>query len=171
VARVVRPASKLATARWWTDTTLAADLGVADASRDEIYAPLDWLADRKPDVEAALARRHLGEPATHPHRLALFDLSSSWLTGTRCPLAAHGYSRDGRRGYPRIEYGLLTDPDGPTVAVRVFAGNTADPSAFVAAVEVVRERFGLTELVMVGTGAWSPAPGSPRCASTPTWAG
>jgi hypothetical protein len=145
VARVVRPASKVATRRWWTDTTLAEDLGVADASRDEVYAALDWLAGRQDHVEAQLAGRHLAEGG-----LAYFDLSSSWLTGRCCPLAARGYSRDGKRGLPQIEYGLLTDRVGRPVAVRVFAGNTADPTAFTAAVTGVRDSFGLRRLVLVG---------------------
>jgi hypothetical protein len=145
VARVVRPASKVATRRWWTDTTLAADLGVADASRDEVYAALDWLAGRQDHIETRLAGRHLVEGG-----LAYFDLSSSWLTGRCCPLAARGYSRDGKRGLPQIEYGLLTDPAGRPVAVRVFAGNTADPTAFVSAVSAVRDTFGLRRLVLVG---------------------
>ena len=145
VARVVRPRSKLATTRWWADTTLAADLGVADASTDEVYAALDWLLGRQDAVEAALAARHLT-----PGGMALFDLSSSYMTGSHCPLAAFGYSRDRKRGYPQVNYGLLTDPDGRPVAVRVFAGNTADPAAFSAAVDVVRDKFGLTDLVLVG---------------------
>ena len=97
VARVCRPGSKLATTRWWADTTLAADLGVADASTDEVYAAMDWLAERQDAIEKVLARRHLSGPA-NPDRLALFDLSSSWMTGTHCPLAARGYSRDGKKG-------------------------------------------------------------------------
>jgi Transposase DDE domain len=149
IARVVAPRSKLATASWWDDTTLGADLGVAGASTDECYAAMDWLADRQDAIEAALARRHLA-PAANPAGMALFDLSSSWLEGSHCPLAARGYSRDGKRGRPQIEYGLLTDPAGRPVAVRVFPGNTADPAAFIEAVEVVRTKFGLSELVMVG---------------------
>jgi hypothetical protein len=145
VARVVRPASKLATRRWWTDTTLAADLQVADATRDEVYAALDWLAGQQDHIERLLASRHLADAG-----LGYFDLSSSWLTGRCCPLAARGYSRDGRRGLPQIEYGLLTDPAGRPVAVRVFAGNTADPTAFTEVVTVVRETFGLRRLVLVG---------------------
>src|SRR5512142_1249171 len=145
VARVVRPGSKLATSRWWADTTLAADLGITEASTDEVYAALDWLLGRQEAIEAALAARHLT-----PAGMALFDLSSSYVTGARCPLAAFGYSRDRKRGYPQVNYGLLTDPDGRPVAVRVFAGNTADPAAFTAAVDVVRAKFGLTDLVLVG---------------------
>jgi hypothetical protein len=82
--------------------------------------------------------------------MALFDLSSSWLEGTHCPLAARGYSRDGKKGTLQIEYGLLTDPQGRPVAVRVFPGNTGDPSAFTAIADVVRKKFGLAKMVMVG---------------------
>ena len=82
--------------------------------------------------------------------MALFDLSSSWLEGRHCPLAARGYSRDGKKGKLQIEYGLLTDPEGRPVAVRVFHGSTADPAAFTAIVTVVREKFGLEKMVMVG---------------------
>jgi hypothetical protein len=149
VSRVCRPASKLSTIGWWADTTLGVDLGIADASTDEVYAAMDWLLARQDAIEAQLAARHLA-PARNPARIAMFDLSSSWMTGSHCPLAARGYSRDGKKGLPQIEYGLLTDPDGRPVAVRVFPGNTADPTAFIEAVSVVRDRFGLTELVMVG---------------------
>jgi Transposase DDE domain len=149
VSRVIRPGSKLATTGWWADTTLGADLGLADAGTDEVYAAMDWLLARQDGIEAKLAGRHLA-PAANPARMALFDLSSSWVTGRHCPLAARGYSRDGKKGLPQIEYGLLTDPEGRPVAVRVFPGNTGDPTAFTAAVQIVRDKFGLRKLVMVG---------------------
>jgi hypothetical protein len=149
VSRVVRPATKLSTLSWWADTTLGVDLDVADASTDDIYAAMDWLLGRQDSIEAKLARRHLAL-AVNPSRMAMFDLSSSWMEGRHCPLAALGYSRDGRKGKAQIEYGLLTDPAGRPVAVRVFPGNTADPTAFIEAVTVVRDRFGLREMVMVG---------------------
>jgi hypothetical protein len=149
ISRVVRPGSKLSTAGWWDDTTLGADLGVAGAGTDEIYAAMDWLAGRQDAIEAGLARRHLA-PAVNPSRMALFDLSSSWLEGRCCPLAARGYSRDGKKGKLQIEYGLLTDPDGRPVAVRVFEGNTGDPAAFTAITGVMRKKFGLDKMVMVG---------------------
>jgi len=149
ISRVARPASKLSTLAWWADTTLGADLGVADASTDDIYAAMDWLAGQQDAIEAKLARRHLA-PEPNPARMALFDLSSSWLEGTQCPLAARGYSRDGKKGKLQIEYGLLTDPDGRPVAVRVFPGSTGDPAAFTAIVDVVRDKFGLRDMVMVG---------------------
>jgi hypothetical protein len=149
VSRVARPASKLATCSWWEDTTLGVDLDVAGASTDEVYAAMDWLLERQDRIEASLARRHLA-PAANPSRMALFDLSSSWVEGSHCPLGRRGYSRDGKKGKLQIEYGLLTDPEGRPVAVRVFPGSTADPAAFVDAVRLVREKFKLTELVMVG---------------------
>src|SRR5215469_6787791 len=149
VSRVVAPASKLATLTWWADTALGADLAVAEASTDQVYAAMDWLAGRQDGLEARLAARHLGAEA-NPSRMALFDLSSSWLEGSHCPLAARGYSRDGKKGRLQIEYGLLTDPDGRPVAVRVFPGDTADPEAFTKIVQVVRGKFKLARMVMVG---------------------
>ena len=149
ISRVVKPGSKLSTLTWWNDTTLGGDLGVADASTDDIYAAMDWLEDRQDAIETDLARRHLA-PEPNPSKMALFDLSSSWLEGSQCPLAARGYSRDGKKGKLQIEYGLLTDPAGRPVAVRVFPGNTGDPSAFTAIADVVREKFGLAQMVMVG---------------------
>jgi hypothetical protein len=149
ISRVVRPGSKLSTLTRWPDTTLGGDLGVADASTDDIYAAMDWLAGRQDSIERELARRHLA-PQVNPSRMALFDLTSAWMEGRHCPLAARGYSRDGKRGKLQIEYGLLTDPAGRPVAVRVFEGNTGDPAAFTEIVTVVREKFGLTRVVMVG---------------------
>jgi len=147
IARVVAPASKLATLTWWADTTLGADLG--PASTDDLYAAMDWLAARQDGIEAKLAARHLA-PEPNPARMALFDLSSSWLEGRCCPLAARGYSRDGKKGKLQIEYGLLTDPEGRPVAVRVLPGNTGDPAAFTEIVHVIRDKFGLAKMVMVG---------------------
>ncbi len=149
VSRVLAPASKLSTLTGWADTTLGADLGVLGASTDEIYAAMDWLHDRQDDIEKQLAARHLG-PASNPSRIAMFDLSSSWVTGRHCELAARGYSRDGKKGCEQIEYGLLTDPVGRPVAIRVFPGNTADPRAFTTAVTTVKDTFALTNMVMVG---------------------
>jgi len=149
ISRVARPASKLSTLTWWNDTTLGGDLGVADASTDDIYAAMDWLEHRQDAIEADLARRHLG-PEPNPSKMALFDLSSSWMEGSHCPLAARGYSRDGKKGKLQIEYGLLTDPAGRPVAVRVLPGSTGDPGAFTAIVDVVRDKFGLAQMVMAG---------------------
>jgi hypothetical protein len=149
ISRVVHPGSKLATASWWDDTSLGADLDVAGASTDEVYACMDWLLGRQDAIEAKLAKRHLAHEV-NPSRMALFDLSSSWMEGSHCPIAKRGYSRDGKKNRTQIEYGLLTDPAGRPVAIKVFAGNTADPSAFIDAVRIVREKFKLTEMVMVG---------------------
>ncbi len=149
ISRVVQPGSKLSTLTWWGDTTLGADLGVAGASTDDIYAAMDWLEHRQDAIEAGLARRHL-DPEPNPARMALFGLSSSWMEGRHCPLAARGYSRDGKKGKLQIEYGLLTDQAGRPVAVRVFPGNTGGPGAFTAIADVVRKKFGLEQMVMVG---------------------
>ena len=148
LSRAVRPRPKLSTARWWRagDTTLGTDLKVAEASTDEIYAAMDWLTARQGEIEKKLAARHLA-----PGGIAMFDLSSSWVEGSHCELAAFGHSRDGKRGRKQIEYGLLTDPAGRPVAVEVFPGNTADPESFKTAITRVRRRLrASTRLIMVG---------------------
>ena len=149
ISRVVRPKSKLSTLSWWANTTLGPDLGVAEASTDEIYAAMDWLAERQQSIEKKLADKHLGSQA-NPTRVALFDLTSSWVTGRCCELAARGYSRDGKKGCEQIEYGVLCDPAGRPVAVRVFSGSTADPESFTEIVRVVKDKLGIAKLVLVG---------------------
>jgi hypothetical protein len=145
IARAVAPASKLATTRWWADTTLGADLGVENASTDQVYAAMDWLLSRQDAIEKKLAARHLERGG-----LALFDLSSAWLEGHSCPLGAFGHSRDGKKNREQIEFGLVASRAGIPVAVRVFPGNTSDSAAFGEIVPVVRDKFGLGEVIMVG---------------------
>ena len=145
IARVCRPGSKLATTRWWSRTSMGTDFGVAGATTDQVYAAMDWLGARQEAIEAALASRHLSRGG-----MVLYDVSSSYLEGSCCPLAKRGYSRDHRAGKAQIVYGLTTDPTGVPVAVEVFAGNTADPATLPAAVQKIRNRFGLDQVVMVG---------------------
>lgn len=145
IARAIRPSSKLSTSRWFKDSTLGVDLGVVGISTDEIYSAMDWLYARQRTIEATLAKRHLKEGSR-----VLYDLSSSWMEGTHCPLATYGYSRDHKRGKTQIEYGLMTDVDGRPISIEVFSGNCGDPTAFVNAVNMARDRFGLRELIMVG---------------------
>ncbi|MFL4474490.1 IS1634 family transposase [Paeniglutamicibacter sp. MACA_103] len=145
-ARICKPTSKLATLNWFTNTTLGVDLG--PVSTDELYAAMDWLAGQQPRIEKQLARTHLG-PEHNPGGLALFDLSSSWVTGTHNPLAKFGYSRDRKRGCEQIEYGMLATRAGLPIAVRVFPGNTADPTAFIHIAEEIQELSGVPDLAMV----------------------
>jgi len=145
VARVLAPASKLATAGWLSDSTLAGRLGVEGADENELYGAMDWLLARQERVERSLAGRHLGSGS-----LVLYDLSSTYVEGRCCPLARHGHSRDHRPDRPQIEFGLLTDARGCPVAVEAFPGNTADPATVEVQVDKLRERFGLTNLVLVG---------------------
>jgi len=145
VARLLAPASKLATARGLGATTLGDVLGITGASEDELYGALDWLGARQARIEARLAARHLS-----PGGLVYYDLSSSYLEGSHCPLARLGYSRDGKKGTLQIEYGLRADPDGRPVAVAVVPGNTGDPATVPATVDTLRVRFGLERIILVG---------------------
>ena len=144
-ARILKPNSKLATTRWWHLTTLPDELGVAQASEDDLYAAMDWLLDRQPGIETKLATRHLSEGG-----IVLYDLTSSYLEGENCSLAALGHNRDGKKGKLQVNYGLLTDARGCPVSVSTFSGNTADPTTVVEQVTKVQETFNIDKLVLVG---------------------
>ncbi len=135
----------MAATRWWRTTTLATELGVADATETDIYAAMDWLLGRQSRIEKKLAKRHLKDG-----ELALYDLSSSYVEGTCCPLAKLGYSRDGKKGTLQITYGLLTDHDGRPVSITVYPGNTADSTTVMDQVAKLRDDFGLQEVALVG---------------------
>jgi transposase len=142
--RVIAPASKLATARCLSLSTLADELAVAGADEDELYAALDWLSERQQRIEDRLARRHL-----RAGELVLYDVSSSYFEGRSCPLAKLGYSRDGKRGTLQIIYGLLCDKRGRPVAVEVFDGNLHDDQTLAAQIEKLKGRFGLESVIVV----------------------
>lgn len=144
-ARIIAPHTKLATTRWWHTTTLAEECGVAAMDETHLYAAMDWLLERQGVIEKKLAARHLSEGA-----LALYDLSSSYFEGNSCPLAKIGYSRDGKRNTPQVNYGLLTTRAGCPVAISVYEGNTADTRTLMPQVAQLREQFGLERLVLVG---------------------
>jgi hypothetical protein len=144
-SRILEPTSKLATSRLWHTNTIADEFGVADAEKDELYGALGWLGQQQVRIERKLLKRHVQEGA-----LVMFDLTSTYLEGRCCPLAKHGYSRDHRSDRLQIEFGLLTDRDGRPLAVEVFEGNTADPSALSSQVNTLRERHGFRELIIVG---------------------
>ena len=147
-ARILEPRSKLATARGLAretmSHTLGEELGVQEASADELYGAMDWLLERQPRIERTLARRHLEDGS-----LVLYDVTSVYFEGRKCTLARHGYSRDKKRGKVQIVFGLLCSRDGCPVAVEVFEGNTADPTTLNAQVQKLRDRFSLERIVMV----------------------
>jgi hypothetical protein len=149
VAQVIAPDSKLAIARGLQARTAASSLGevlgLGGCDEDDLYAAMDWLAARQDRIEDALAARHLAGGT-----LVLYDVSSAAFEGRTCPLGAIGHPKDGVRGRLQIVYGLLTSKDGIPVAIEVFAGNTGDPATVAAQVGKVKDRFGLSRVVLVG---------------------
>ena len=148
-ARILDPASKLATARALDAETAASSLGtllgLGPVSGNEMLSMLDWLLDRQPWIERSLANRHLRGGA-----LVLYDVSSSHLEGRHCPLAAFGHSRDGKKGKMQITFGLLCAADGCPVAIEIFAGNASDPDTVQGQLDKLRKRFRLESLALVG---------------------
>src|SRR6516165_3858481 len=142
--RAICPASKLATVRALGQSTLADELGVADADEDDLYEAMDWLLERQERIEDRLARRHLKDG-----ELVLYDVSSSYFEGRSCALARLGYSRDQKRGAPQIVYGLLCDKPGRPIAVEVFSGELHDDKTLPSQIEKLKQRFGLSRVVVV----------------------
>jgi len=149
VAQVIAPDSKLAIARGLRDQTAASSLGevlgVGSCDEDDLYAAMDYLQARQEQIQDALAARHLAGGT-----LVLYDVSSAAFEGRTCPLGAIGHPKDGVRGRLQIVYGLLTSPEGIPVAIEVFAGNTGDPKTVAGQVTRVKDRFGITKVVLVG---------------------
>jgi transposase len=149
VARIIEPASKLATARGLHGDTLHHSLGeilhLDSADETELYQAMDWLLLRQSHIEQALAQRQLSQGG-----LVLYDLTSTYFEGRHCPLGKLGHSRDDKSGKLQIVFGLLTNAAGCPVAVEVFVGNTADPKTVAAQVTKLRQRFGLSDVVLVG---------------------
>ena len=144
-ARILKPQSKLATTRAWSETTLTDVLGIGHPDEQELYEAMDWLLERQDDIEKKLASRHLKEGS-----LALYDLTSSYFEGVTCPLAARGHNRDGKKGKLQVNYGLLANAKGVPVAVSVFKGNSGDPKTLLPQVDTMRESFGIEHFVLVG---------------------
>lgn len=143
-ARILAPHTKLATVRWWANTTLAEAFGVEDADEQELYAAMDWLLERQDRIQKKLATRHLKADA-----IALYDLSSSYYEGATCPLAKRGYSRDGKKGTLQVNYGLLTDARGCPTAISVYDGDTADPATLAPEIKRLKGAFAIDQFVIV----------------------
>ena len=144
-SRILCPQSKLALTRDWGNTTLGELLGVEEADDEALYAAMDWLYERQDAIEKRLAARHLQEGGR-----VLYDLSSSYFEGEKCPLAALGYSRDKKKGKLQVNYGLLTDDRGCPVSISAFSGNTTDPKTLMPQVERLQGAFNLKSVVLVG---------------------
>jgi transposase len=149
VARILTPASKLATARGLHEQTASSSLGgllgLELVDEDHLYQAMDWLLSRQARLEDKLAARHLQEGS-----MVLYDITSTYFEGRHGPLARHGHSRDERPGNLQIVFGLLTNHEGCPVAVEVFEGNTGDPKTVAAQIRKLRQRFRLKEVVVVG---------------------
>lgn len=148
-ARLIDPASKLATARQLDEATATSSLGLAlrlgAVDEQALYEALDWLLEQQPRIEQALARRHLSNGT-----LVLYDVTSTYFEGRTCELARLGHNRDGKKGKLQIVFGLLCSADGCPVAVEVFEGNVGDPTTLAAQIDKLRQRFGLERVVLVG---------------------
>jgi len=149
MARIAHGGSRLSAVRWAQQHAVADVLGVENFTVNQLYDALDWLAKQQERIENALYRDYVklhGKPPT----LVLYDVTSSYFEGENNELAQYGYNRDGKRGKLQIVIGLLTADDGEPLAIRVFEGNTSDPETVASQITILKEQFGMTEVVMIG---------------------
>ncbi|MDJ0591820.1 MAG: IS1634 family transposase [Pleurocapsa sp. MO_226.B13] len=149
VSRIINPTSKLGTVRGiraeTANSSLGELLGLSHGDRNEYYEALDWLLSKQINIENALASRHLQNGS-----LILYDLTSTYLEGTECSLAAYGYSRDKKKGKLQIVFGILCNQKGCPIAIEVFQGNSLDSQTLGQQISKVRQRFGIAQVVWVG---------------------
>jgi len=150
VQRVIGPGSKLSATRRFGQSTLGEELGLGEVKEAELLGAMDWLLERQERIETTLARRHLPAGGEDGDAFVLYDLSSSYLEGRKCPLGKLGYSRDGVKGKLQVNYGLTCSPEGRPVAVSVHPGSAQDQTTVPDAISSVRERFGIDRVVFVG---------------------
>ena len=149
LVRLAHQGSRLSSVRWAENHAVTEVLGVNRFDEDDLYAALDDLCARQEQIERKLYERYLRLRGAPPS-LVLYDVTSSYLEGEHNALGAFGYNRDGKRGKLQIVIGLLADSQGEPLAVRVFAGNTSDPVTVADQITLVKEQFGVEELVFVG---------------------
>jgi transposase len=147
IARVIDQGSRLSAVRLAMAHAACDVLGVGPFDEETLYENLDWLAGAQASVEDRLFAQRT---QTKPVNLFLYDVTRSYLEGTRNELAAFGYNRDGKKGKMQIVIGLLCDEDGHPVSIEVFPGNTQDPRTLAAQRAKVKSRFGVTEITFVG---------------------
>ncbi|MDP2835028.1 MAG: IS1634 family transposase, partial [Pseudomonadota bacterium] len=135
--------------RWARDHAVTEVLGLTGFDEDNLYEALDDLCARQEKIENKLWRNYLARRRTPP-ALYLYDVTSSYLEGEHNALGQFGYNRDGKRGKLQIVIGLLADSAGEPLAVRVFAGNTADPSTVAAQIEILTKQFSIEDVIFVG---------------------
>lgn len=149
LARLAHGGSRLSAVRWARHQAVEDLLGLSSFAEEDLYAALEWLATEQTRIETRLYESYL-KRSDQPPALVLYDVTSSYLEGEHNELAAYGYSRDGKRGKKQIVVGLRTAADGEPLAVRVFQGNTADPSTLLTQISVLKAQFKVPDVVVVG---------------------
>jgi transposase len=113
------------------------------------YRTLDWLLQRKQEIETELFLRLRTLFNLQPD-LVFYDLTSTYFEG-QGPVgyARYGHSRDSRAGNRQVVVGVVM-VDGWPIAHQVFAGNWRDSSTVPHVLYDLQKRFGFRRVVFVG---------------------
>ena len=149
LARIAYMGLRLSAVRWAEQHAVSDILDLEAFDENDLYAAMDWLAVEQTRIEQQLYQRYVEDNGTPP-AIVLYDATSSYFEGEQNELATYGYNRDGKKGKLQIVIGLLSGADGEPLAVRVFEGNTADPNTVATQIELLKQQFGVAEVVFIG---------------------
>jgi len=148
--RLCDPCSKLGLLQWLEGVHFP---GVGSVDYHHLLRAMDWLIERKNEIEKSVARR-LINLFTQELDLVFYDITSSYFEGDRSigedDIRRYGYSRDHRPDRRQIVIGLVMTREGIPLCHHVFEGNTADKSTVAGVIEDLKARFKLSKVVFVG---------------------
>ena len=149
IARIAHGGSRLSSVRWSEQHEIEDILGITEFDENDLYNSLDWLEQAQTKLEENLYKQYIKNNGKPPV-VVLYDVTSSYFEGEQNELASFGYNRDKKNRKKQIVIGLLTGDDGEPLAVRVFEGNTSDPTTIPEQVELLKNQFGIKDVVIVG---------------------
>jgi transposase len=148
IARLVAPASELATAAWVSRTGLTALLreGLSYVNKDALYRVSDQLWEKREKIESMLTGRER-TLFDLQQCFILYDLSSTYFEGLCAsnPKAKRGYSRDKRGDCKQVVVGMVLDEAGFPKASEIYEGNKTDKTTLANMLEGLERRVGKPE--------------------------
>ena len=147
--RVLYPGSKLSSLE---DAKRLIEQPSADIH--QVYRALSLLATEFNEVQADVYKRSL-KLGKRDTRVVYYDLTNYFFEWEEEQgLVQYGHSKEGRP-LPIVQMGLFMDKDGFPLAMCIEPGNTAETTTLKPMEELLKEKFGLSKLVVCTDGGLS----------------
>jgi transposase len=147
--RLLDPGSKISVNQWMAETAVPAYYSEDPSTKDpwDIYRELDRLFERESEIQSFIYERLKAKGPIS--QTFFYDITSTYLEGCRCILAAYGYSRDHRPDREQIVIALIITPEGYPIYWQVMPGNTQDVTTVQDIIKQVKARYGIDKCTMV----------------------